>query len=82
NAEIHNNKLFLPPLDEQEPLYIGLFNTGAYQDALSGFGGLKHCLVPSPKYIVLDKNEKGEIVSKEFKEEQSAAEMLKILGYK
>ncbi|MFT6716964.1 MAG: arginine decarboxylase, partial [Saprospiraceae bacterium] len=41
NAEIHNNKLFLPPLDEQEPLYIGLFNTGAYQDALSGFGGLK-----------------------------------------
>jgi arginine decarboxylase len=82
NAEIHNNKLFLPPLDNKEPLYVGLFNTGAYQDALTGFGGLKHCLVPSPKYIVLNKNENGEIISKEFKEEQSAAEMLKILGYK
>jgi arginine decarboxylase len=82
NAEIHNNKLFLPPLDDEEPLYVGLFNTGAYQEALSGFGGLKHCLVPSPKYVVLDKNDQGEIVSKEFKEEQSAAEMLNILGYK
>ncbi len=82
NAEIHNSKLFLPPVDELEPLYVGLFNTGAYQDALSGFGGLKHCLVPSPKYLVLDKNDNGEVLVKEFKEEQSAAEMLKILGYK
>jgi arginine decarboxylase len=82
NAEIHNGKLFLPPVDEAEPLYVGLFNTGAYQDALSGFGGLKHCLVPSPKYLVLDKNENGEVLVKEFKEEQSATEMLNILGYK
>ena len=82
NADIHNNKLFLPKTDQQEPLYVGLFNTGAYQEALSGYGGLKHCLVPSPKYIILDKNEKGEIFSREFKKEQSAAAMLKILGYK
>lgn len=82
NAEIHNNKLFLPPTSPDKSLFIGLFNTGAYQEALSGFGGLKHCLVPSPKYLVLDKNDHGEILTKEFKEEQSAAEMLKILGYK
>lgn len=82
NSEVHNNKLFLPELKEKEPLYIGLFNTGAYQESLAGYGGLKHCLVPSPKYIVIDKNEQGEVVTKEFKKEQSAAQMLKILGYK
>ena len=82
NSEVHNNKLFLPPLEGGEPLYIALFNTGAYQDALSGYGGIKHCLIPSPKYIVLDKDEKGVVSSQEFRGEQSSDEMLNILGYK
>ncbi len=82
NSEVHNNKLFLPPLEEGEPLYIALFNTGAYQDALSGYGGIKHCLIPSPKYIVLNKDEKGNVSSEEFRGEQTSAEMLNILGYK
>ena len=29
-------------------LYIGFFNTGAYQESISGFGGVQHCLIPAP----------------------------------
>lgn len=81
NAEVHNNKLFMPKLDDDSPLHIAAFNTGAYQDALSGNGGIKHCLIPSPKHVVLDINEKGKLKSEVFSNEQSPEEMLNILGY-
>ncbi len=81
NADIHNNKLFMPALDEGEPLHIAIFNTGAYQDALSGYGGIKHCLIPSPKHLILQKDGSGKITSKVFGEEQTSDEMLKLLGY-
>src|SRR5690606_35338334 len=57
NSEAHENQVFLPTYDDSKdstPLYIGFFNTGAYQEALSGFGGIKHCLIPSPKHVVID----------------------------
>lgn len=82
NADIHNNKQFMPKLDEsKEPLHIAFFNTGAYQEALSGFGGIKHCLIPSPKHVILNKDESGNLTSKVFAEEQTSEDMLKILGY-
>jgi arginine decarboxylase len=68
-------------LNKEEELIIGFFNTGAYQEALSGFGGIKHCLIPSPKHVVINKDENGEMVTKLFSKEQSAKSMLKILGY-
>ena len=81
NAEAHNNKIFLPILNKKDPLYIGFFYTGAYQDSISGFGGIKHCLIPSPKFVIIDRDEKGMITHKVFEEEQSSASMLQILGY-
>jgi arginine decarboxylase len=81
NAEIHNNKLFMPKLDKTEPLHIGFFNTGAYQDALAGHGGIKHCLVPSPKQIILKLDQNNNLTSSVFSEEQKPEDMLKILGY-
>lgn len=81
NAEAHNNKIFLPAINKKDPLFIGFFNTGAYQDSIGGFGGIKHCLVPSPKYLVIDRDEKGRITTDVFSEEQSAESMLNILGY-
>ncbi len=81
NAEAHVNQLFLPKLIEGEKLYIGFFHTGAYQEAVSGYGGIKHCLIPSPKHIVIDKDKNGKIVSKEFAPQQSAESMLGVLGY-
>ena len=81
NAEIHNNKLFMPKLSSKESLHIGFFNTGAYQDALAGYGGIKHCLVPSPKQVILDIDDDGKLTSKVFSDEQKPEDMLKILGY-
>jgi len=81
NAEIHDNKLFLPLLDKEDPLYIAFFYTGAYQESISGFGGIKHCLIPSPKHVIVDKDENGNIVSSLFAPEQTSESMLKILGY-
>ena len=81
NAEANMNQVFLPRPTEDEPLYIGFFHTGAYQDALSGYGGTKHCLIPSPKLILVDKNVRDEFVDWQAAPEQTAESMLKILGY-
>lgn len=83
NTEAHINQVFLPKIDKnaKEPQYIGFFHTGAYQEALSGYGGTQHCLIPAPKHILIDKDENGEIFTKLFAKEQSYKSMLKILGY-
>lgn len=81
NSEQHINAIYLPEFSEDEPLYIGFFNTGAYQDSLSGVGGIKHCLIPSPKHILVDRDEDGELTTRIYSKEQSHKSMMKILGY-
>ncbi len=81
NSETHSNAIFLPKVDPKEPLYIGLFHTGAYQESVGGFGGIQHCLIPAPKHIIVDIEEDGEISTKLFAKEQSYKSMLKTLGY-
>ncbi|MGE5382831.1 MAG: arginine decarboxylase [Omnitrophica WOR_2 bacterium] len=81
NAEAHANAIFLPKLDNDEPLYIGLFHTGAYQESIGGYGGIQHCLIPAPKHIIIDLDEEGEYTTKLFAKEQSHKSMLRILGY-
>ena len=44
-------------------MYLGFFHTGAYQDAISGYGGIKHCLIPSPKHVIIDKDEDGNLIA-------------------
>lgn len=81
NSEQHTNAIYLPKFKKDKPLYIGFFNTGAYQQTIGGFGGLQHCLIPQPKHLLIDKDENGKIVTKLFKEQQKAEDMLDILGY-
>lgn len=83
NSEDLNQEVLLPRYDpgEKEPLYIGFFHTGAYQDSISGYGGIKHCLIPAPKHVIIDRDSKGNIVDHVYREEQSASEMFNILGY-
>ena len=83
NSEAHINQVYLPVYDEKvdEPLYLGFYHTGAYQEALSGYGGLKHCMLPAPKHIIVDRNYYGEFTDWQIFEEQNADSMLKILGY-
>lgn len=81
NAEAHSNAVFLPKLSDEQPMYIGFFHTGAYQESLGGYGGVQHCLTPAPKHIIIDKDAEGEYTTKLFAKEQSHKSMLKILGY-
>ena len=83
NSEDLNQEILLPKYskDDKEPLYLGFFHTGAYQDAISGYGGIKHCLIPSPKHVIIDRDEKGNFVDYVYREEQSADDMFRILGY-
>lgn len=83
NSEDLNQEIYLPKIDDKdnEPLYIGFFHTGAYQDSISGYGGIKHCLIPSPKHIVIKRNENGQYEDYLFRDEQNADVMLDILGY-
>ena len=83
NSEDMNQEIYLPTYDPEkdEPLYLGFFHTGAYQDAISGYGGIKHCLIPSPQQIIIDRDDKGNMVDRLYREEQTVDQMLKILGY-
>ncbi|MBN1253563.1 MAG: arginine decarboxylase [Bacteroidales bacterium] len=81
NLEQHINAIYLPEYDEDKPLYIGFFNTGAYQESIGGYGGLQHCLIPQPRHIIISNDENGNIITKLFREQQTHSEFLKILGY-
>jgi len=81
NSEQHSNAIYLPKFEKNNPLFIGFFNTGAYQETIGGFGGLKHCLIPEPKHVLIRRDDQGKIQSELFSEEQTAADYLKILGY-
>ncbi len=82
NSEAHANAVFLPKIGE-EPQYIGLFHTGAYQESVGGYGGIQHCLIPAPKIVIIDKDKDAddELYPKLFAKEQTWKPMLKILGY-
>lgn len=81
NSEQHSNAIYLPKFDKTKPLYIGFFNTGAYQETIGGYGGLKHCLIPEPRHVLISRDENEKIVTRLFSEEQTAADYLQILGY-
>lgn len=83
NSEQLNQQILLPGYSEsdKEPLYVGFFHTGAYQDAISGYGGIKHCLIPSPKQVVVDIDDEGNLIDHVYREEQNVENMLNILGY-
>ena len=81
NSEQHANAIYLPKHDPGNVQYIGFFHTGAYQESLGGYGGIQHCLIPAPKHVVVNKNDKGEIETSLFAEQQTYQSMMKILGY-
>lgn len=89
DSEEHINEVFLPKIknddqadpENKEPLYVGFFHTGAYQDQISGYGGIKHCLIPSPKHVIIEYDKNGKLTEWVYAKEQTAQSMLKILGY-
>lgn len=81
NSEQNTNAIYLPKYNKTKPLYIGFFNTGAYQENIGGYGGIQHCLIPYPAHILIDKDPEGNLITSVFSESQKAEDALKILGY-
>lgn len=81
NSEQNLNAIYMPKYKESKPLYIGFFNTGAYQESIGGFGGLQHCLIPAPKHILIDRDADGNITTELFAPQQTSEQLLNILGY-
>ena len=83
NSEDFNQQILLPRFkdNDKEPLYLGFFHTGAYQDSISGYGGIKHCLIPSPKHVIIDRDQTGNFIDYVYRHEQNVEDMLNILGY-
>ena len=82
NAESHGGQVYLPRFDpNKKRLRLGFFHTGAYQDALSGYGGVKHCLIPAMQRVLVDRDPDGRQRDWLDAPEQTAEQMLGLLGY-
>lgn len=81
NSEQHVNAIYLPRYREDRPQYLGFFNTGAYQDTLGGYGGIQHCLIPKPKYVLIDRLADGSLADRVFSPMQTSEHMLALLGF-
>ncbi len=81
--ETLSQEVILPKFSllDTEPLFVGFFHNGAYQDEISGFGGIKHCLIPSPRHIIIDNDDDGNLLEYELNNYQTADDMLRLLGY-
>jgi arginine decarboxylase len=79
NHDAHIKVLFLPKTRKQQ--FLGFFHTGAYQETLSGLGGIHHCLIPTPRHLLIRKTQENRLDFEIFTEEQNSREVLKILGY-
>ncbi|MGE9516387.1 MAG: arginine decarboxylase [Solitalea-like symbiont of Acarus siro] len=79
NQEAHTNSVYMPKTRKIQ--YLGLFHTGAYQEVLSGYGGIHHCLLPTPKHIIIRRNKDESLSYEVFGEEQNSKQVLKLLGY-
>ncbi len=69
-------------MEDGEELVIGVFMTGAYQDMLSGIGGVHHCLLPEPGELVIEpaRYGKGYTYTRNVPT-QSVQSMAALLGY-
>ena len=82
NSQQDMNAIYLPTFKKEKPLYIGFFHTGAYQENIGGYGGLQHCLIPTPKHLLIQRSEDGSLEVSVFREQQRPEEHLEILGYR
>lgn len=81
NTDIYAQDIYLPKIKTGESMIIGFFHTGAYQESLGGYGGIQHCLIPSPKHVLISNDANGTIAMELFRDQEGPDTMLDILGY-
>lgn len=77
-----NVKLFMPIINEGEELYIAIFSIGAYQENISGIGGVHHCMIPEGNELIIYNDKKGKRHFYKANNKQTPEEMLNLLDYK
>ncbi|MEM7101794.1 MAG: arginine decarboxylase [Bacteroidota bacterium] len=77
------NTLHLPTNDPSDPLHVIFLNTGAYQEMVGGYRGINHCLIPSPRHLLIESqvDSVNGIIISEYLPEQTHKEILDKLGY-
>lgn len=79
--DFYSEKVSLPKYKKKKNQYILFMNTAAYQENISGMGGLKHCMIPDPDYFVLD-TVRGELKIKTlYSNHNKFKQFDKLLGY-
>lgn len=74
-----NSCIKLPKIEAgDKPLYVGVFYSGAYQEALGGYNALKHCLMSPPKYLVIDQARKQYLIRAEVDEERVIDDLIRM----
>ena len=68
----------MPVIDNEQELYVAIFSVGAYQESISGVGGVHHCMIPEGEEVIISKEGKHEL---KVNGVQTKEEMLDILGY-
>lgn len=76
-----NVKLFMPKINDGEKLYIAIFSIGAYQEIISGIGGVHHCMIPEGDELIIYKNHDDKLCFYKANNRQTSQEMLTILDY-
>ena len=73
--------LTLPATRLDEPLYLGFFGTGAYQEMLSGVRGVHHCLLPEAKELIIEHDPHTGAEQRRIVAAQPSDVVLSTLGY-
>lgn len=74
------NYIYLPKIKEGQKLYLGIFGIGAYQEMITGVGGVHHCFIPEGKELIISKNNDS-LIYNDISELQGVNDTLDILGY-
>ncbi len=78
-TEPNNASIYFPKTRKKQ--YLGFFHTGAYQESLSGTGGIHHCLIPTPRHVLIRRTVDNKLHFQLFGEEQNSKQVLSLLGY-
>lgn len=75
-----NVKMFMPEIKEGQTLYIAIFSVGAYQEIISGIGGIHHCLIPEGNELIIYE-EKGKLQYYPITKASDNKKAIKVLDY-
>ena len=77
----NNVKLFMPTIKQGETLYVAIFSVGAYQEIISGIGGLHHCLIPEGNELIILQQKNGQCKYINLSSMTETNKMLSMLDY-